>query len=150
LRLSRASLRRLTRRYRRPIAAALAGLGVLVGLTTIRSGNLPPVAGPGSSSQSPTSVRSGEVAVPVVLAAAGIAATLDVGDVIDVVGISGREAATAVIVAPHARVLELPTTASGLTGSSSAVILLAVAEDDALPLSAASANGALSVLIRPH
>lgn len=147
---SRAGLRRFARRHRRPLAAALAGLGLLVGLSTVRTGATEPADGSGSGSQFPSSVRLGEVAVPLVLTSAGIASTLRVGDVIDVVGITGRESATAAVIASRARVLGIPSSGSGLTGSSSAVILVAVSEDEALPLTAASVNGALSVVIRPR
>lgn len=150
LRPSRASLRRLLRRHRRPIAAGLAALGVLAGLSSIRTDAAVTSGGEGTGSRSVTGVRAGEVAVPVVLSMAGVASVLHAGDVIDVVGISGRETATAAVVAPRARVLEIPASGSGLTGSSSAVIIVAVAEHDALVLSAASANGALSVVIRPR
>lgn len=88
--------------------------------------------------------------MPLVLTSAAIASTLRVGDIIDIVGITGSEFATAAIVAPRARVLEIPASGSGLTGSSSAVVLVAVVEGDALPLAAAAANGGLSVVIRPH
>jgi hypothetical protein len=147
---TRARLRRLVRRHRRPIAACLAAIGVLAGLSSVRTGTAATAGDPDTGVRATTSVRTGEVAVPVVLSSAGVVAALHVGDVIDVIGLTGRETATAAVVAPRARVIEIPAGGSGLTGSSSAVIIVAVAEHDALPLSAASANGTLSVVIRPH
>lgn len=101
-----------------------------------------------SADPSALSLRAGEVAVPVLLSSGAIAQALHIGDVIDVVGISGQDTAVATIVAPQATVLELPSNGSALSGSSSAVVVVAVGEDDALELSAASANGGVSVLIR--
>lgn len=144
----RPAIRRRVRRHRRPLAAGLAAAGVLVGLGTLRGAEpAPGETGPGST-PSVASVADGEVAVPVLLTSAAVAGTLTEGDVIDVVGISGRETATATIVAAGATVLEIPSGGSNLTAASSAIVIVAVAERDALPLSAAAANGAVSVLIR--
>lgn len=85
--------------------------------------------------------------MPVELSTRSLVQALAVGDVVDVVGISGTVAAAAAVVAPDARVIDLPST-GGFGGSSSAVVVLAVDESAALRVSAASADGALTVLIR--
>lgn len=140
--------RRRIRSRRRPIAATLAALGVIVALTTLRPAAQDAGAETAGFPLGRSAVGDGEVAVPVLLASSAIAATLAVGDTIDIVGITGQETATARIVAPGARVLDLPASGSALSGSSAAVVLVAVDEEEALPLAAASAGGALSVLIR--
>ncbi len=143
----RPAITRLVRRHRRPLAAVLAAAGVLIALASLAPGrpdSTTATAGPAS----PTGVLPGEVAVPIALVSAGVAATLEVGDVIDIVGLTGRDTVSAAVVAPRARVLELPTSSSALSSSSSAVVLVAVEEADALPLAAAAASGGLSVLIR--
>lgn len=91
---------------------------------------------------------AGQVAVPIVLSSPAIAGILGVGDVVDVVGISGQESATATVVAARAEVIDVPSSGSAFTSSSAAVVVVAVREADALPLLAASASGALSILIR--
>ena len=93
-------------------------------------------------------MAAGQVAVPIALASTAIARTLTVGDVIDVVGITGDEEATATVVAPAARVVEIPESGSSFSASTAAVVVVAVEESDALPLLAAAASGALAILIR--
>lgn len=89
----------------------------------------------------------GEVAVPLVLASGAIAATLAPGDVVDLVAVD--DLGTATVVASRARVLELPGAGGTLSATTSAVVLVAVPEARALPLTAASTGGAVTVVIRP-
>jgi len=142
----RRRLTRYLRRHRRPVAAALAGTGVLLAVSTLRPAPVV-LVDPGPS---PSSLRTGEVAVPVALASAAIARTLSTGDVIDVVGISGTESGVtgAAIVAASTRVIEVDDSGAGFGSSASAVVLLAVREADALDLTAISAQGPVSILIR--
>jgi hypothetical protein len=135
------SLRRAVRRRRRPLAALLAGSAAALALVAVRSS---PPAEPGSTALSdPSSLRAGEVIVPLSVGAAANA--LDVGDVIDLVSVPEGE--SAVVIASHARVVEGAVGGSALSGASS-VILVAVAEAQALPLSSAAAQGPMSVVIR--
>ena len=143
----RSATQRFLRRHRRPTAAVLAALGALVALTALRT-SPPPPAGLSPNEQVDSTVRTGEVLVPVALASAAIAATLDVGDVIDLVGLTGADRVTAEVVMRHVRVVEVPSPGSALSGTSSGVVLVAVPESQALKLSAASANGGLMVVIR--
>ena len=88
-----------------------------------------------------------------VLASAALASTLAVGDVIDVVGTPRDDDGTAHrarVVAPRARVLAVPSPGSGFGSSASAVVLLAIREALALPLSAALTDDVLTVVIRPQ
>ena len=148
LRDPRSAARRLLRRHRRPVAAVLAGLGVLVALTALRPA--PPLAVDAVAGDALTgsAVRRGEVLVPVALTSGAVASALDVGDIIDLVGLSGDERMTASVVAASARVVEVPAAGSALSGASSGVVLVAVPERAALPLSAASANGGITFVIR--
>jgi hypothetical protein len=141
----RVTVRRLIRRHRRPLAAALAGLGAVLLLISVR-------ATPTGASSVPTppgrsDVDAGEVAVPVVLASSALASVLDVGDVIDLVAVSADDPASARLLAPRARVVELPSGGSALSASSSAVIIVAVDESEALALSAESTGGGVTVVI---
>jgi len=140
-------LRRGLRRHRRLLAALLAGAAVLVALSVLRTPAAPAEASEAGPS-APPGVAAGQVAVPILLSSTAVARTLSVGDVIDVVGITGDESATATVVAPDARVIEIPEAGSTFSAAAAAVVVVAVREGDALPLLAASASGALSILIR--
>ena len=87
--------------------------------------------------------------VPVTLASGAIAAVLQVGDVIDLVGSAGAAGdavAPAEVVARGARVLELPLGGSALGGSSSAVILVSLPEADALRVVSSMRDGLTPVI----
>lgn len=86
--------------------------------------------------------------MPIVLSSPAIARSLEVGDVVDIVGVAGSESATATVVARDARIIDMPDAGSTFTASSAPVLVVAVRESDALSLIAASASGGLSVLIR--
>lgn len=144
LRSTRTAVRRLMRRHRRPLAAVLAGVAALLLLTSLRpSPAIPAVA---DASADPAVPRPGEVTVPVALLSAAVAGVLEVGDVVDLVAVD--DAGTASVVAARARVVGLPSSGSALTSSSSAIALVAVPDQGALDLSAASSAGPLSVIIR--
>jgi hypothetical protein len=142
-----AAARRFLRRRRRPIAAVLAGVGALLALTTLRAAPAPVTAdlplSPGNA------VSPGEVVVPVVLASGAVASVLAVGDVVDILGFSDSDPPTAAVIAREARVFDLPTNSS-FAGPSSTVVLMAVPEGDALPVSAASVGGGVGVVLRGH
>ena len=141
----RVGARRLVRRHRRPLAAVLAGLGALLMLTALRGA--PADAGPSPILTGRSGIGAGEVAVPVVLASSALASVLEVGDVVDLVAASGDDPDSARLLAPGARAIELPSGGSALSASASAVIVVAVRAADALPLSATSASGGLTVVI---
>ena len=85
----RVAVRRLLRRHRRPLAAALAGLGALLALTALRGA--PTDAGAAPTLDGRSGIDAGEVTVPVVLASSAFASVLDVGDVVDLVTASGDD-----------------------------------------------------------
>jgi hypothetical protein len=96
-------------------------------------------------------VTPGHVTVPVVLASGAIAAILHVGDVIDLVGTSGDDPtgdvdAPASVIARGARVVDLPVEGSALGGSSSAVVLVALPEADALRVVTSMRDGLTPVI----
>ncbi len=82
-----------------------------------------------------------------VLANSAVASVLSIGDIVDILGFSDAEPPTAAVIAREARVFDLPTSSS-FAGSASAIVLMAVPERDALPLSAASAGDGVSVVLR--
>ena len=88
----------------------------------------------------------GEVAVPVALASAALAATVAPGDVVDIVAVPDDAASSATVLAAGARVLRSAAGGSFGTGSA-AVVLVAVPAADGLPLSAAVGR-TLTVVIR--
>jgi hypothetical protein len=91
-------------------------------------------------------VGSGDVIVPVLLASGAVAAVLSVGDVVDVLGLSDASPPEPTVIAREARVYEIPASAA-FAGSSSAVVLMVVPESEAVPLSAASLGGGVSVIL---
>lgn len=140
------------RRHRRPLAAALAGLAALLALTTLRSASqAPSAAGPGAVPTASTAVP-GQVTVPVTLASSAIAAVLQVGDVIDLVGPSdgapstGSPITPVTVIARGARVIDLPMGGSALGASSSAVILVSLPEADALRVVTSMRDGLTPVI----
>lgn len=118
---------------------------MLLALTTLHEG---------SSSATATTVvgdvrtvASDEVIVPVLLSSAAFAAVLAEGDIVDIVGFTGDGTATATVIAPRVRIVDLPASGGSFTASSTAVILVAAPPSRALALSAASADGGVGVLI---
>jgi hypothetical protein len=86
------------------------------------------------------------VTVPVVLASGAIAALLEIGDVVDLVGPSMSEGASAAVVARDARVVELPRGGSALGASTAAVVLVALPEADALRVITSMRDGLTPVI----
>jgi len=143
---SRLRLTRFLRRHRRPVAATLAGAGVLLALSSLRPAPATIVAAAPSAS----GLRPGEVAIPLTLSSAAVARTLASGDVIDVIGLSGADSAepSATVVARRSRVLDVPDSSGGFGSSASAIVLVAVTEAAALSVSTATARGPVTVVIR--
>jgi hypothetical protein len=138
LRDSRSGLRRLTRRHRRPLAAAAAAGAAALALASLRT---PPVV---EAQPGPPRIGEGQVTVPVTLASSAVASLLQTGDLVDLVAIS--EQGEASIVAEGAHVVAAAS--AGALSAASAVILVAVDEHDALPVSVAGATGPLAPVIR--
>ena len=135
-------LQSTVRRHRRALAALVAAAAMLFALASLRS--TPTSAQASADPASTNGLRLGEVAVPVTLASAALAATVMPGDVVDIVAVP--EDGDASVLAPAARVLR-SAAGGGLGAGSSSVVLLAVAERNALPLSAAL-DQKLTVVIR--
>jgi hypothetical protein len=139
-------LRRAVRRHRRPLAAVLAGIAVVLALTSLRPGADPVLPTTSGGATDVDRGRPGEVTVPVVLASGVIAALLEVGDVIDLVGAPTAGDATASVVARDARVVELPRGATALGASTAAVVLVALPEADALRVVTSMRDGLTPVI----
>lgn len=127
-------------RYRRPVAAALAAVAVLLTVSTLRADPAPPTV----TEQAPP-VAAGEVTVPVPIALRSVVDLLEPGDVVDLVALTPEGGTN--VVAERARVVDTP---SGGLASPSDVLLVAVPEAEAITLAGAGAQGSLSVLIRPR
>ena len=116
-------LRHQLNRRRRLVTTILAGVGVLLLVTAIRT----PGSSPELSPHANVSLSPGEVAVPVVISPSGAVATLTPGSVVDLI----REGATAPVV-QGARVIEIPT--SGFGPSSDTIAIVALTRATALSL----------------
>lgn len=138
-------LRRATNRHRRLIAAVLAALATLLAISAIRPAPSSTTAAE-STAPTVTSTRPGEVTVPVMLDSPVLAGTVETGDEIDLVSIDAQ--GQAAVVAERARVVEQGVGSSPL-GAASPVLLVAVPEETALDLAAASLTSRLSLLIHP-
>lgn len=132
--------RRVLTRHRRPAAAVLAAVAVLLTVSTLRSDPAQPTV----TEQEPA-VAAGEVTVPVPIALRSVIDLLEPGDIVDLLSVT-PEGGTDVVV-ERARVVDAP---SGGLSSSGGVLLVAVPESDAIDLAGAGARGSLSVLIRPR
>lgn len=152
LRDPRAAARRTVRRHRRPLAAALAGLATLLALTTLRGASEAPSSAVAGSALTSSTAVPGHVTVPVTLTSGAIAAVLQVGDVIDLVGSSdsaasiGDPTTPVTVIARGARVIDLPIGGSALGGTSSAVILVSLPEADALRVVTSMRDGLTPVI----
>lgn len=127
-------IRHTISRRRRIVAAALAGLGVVFLVASLRAPA--PVALENSSPD--TALQADEVAVPVVVRPGAVVAALSPGMTIDLIG-DGHATR-------EARIIRIP--ASGFGPSSEAVVVVAVPESQGLLLTSHASSG-LSVMIRP-
>lgn len=127
-------IRNTLTRKRRLVAALLAGFGVLLLISALRS----PAAVPLQETAANDALLAGEVAVPVVVSPGAVIGALSPGMTIDLIG-GGHMTA-------QARVLRIP--AFGFGPTSDAVVVVAVPEDRGLAL-ASHASAGLSVIIRP-
>ena len=135
----RASWRRTVLRFRRPLAAVLSGLAVVLAVSSLTSAPVPAVPTPTRATTSP-----GEVTVPVPLAVRAVADALAPGAIVDLVSVTGDGRAS--IVAARARVVGQPVGGSGFAPTD-ALLLVAVPESQALAVATATAQGAMTVLI---
>ena len=127
-------IRNTITRKRRLVAAILAGFGVLLLISTLRS----PAAVPLEDTAANDALSIGEVAVPVVVRPGVVIGALSPGMTIDLIG-DGH-------MTQQARILRIP--ASGFGPTSDAVVVVAVPESEGLNL-ASHASAGLSVIIRP-
>jgi len=147
----RTRIRRFARRRRRPLAAISAGLAALVALAALRSPAAPALEA--SDAVSRPGLAPGSVAVPITLATPALARTVSVGDVVDIVSVTGTDdqsAATARVVVRAVRVIDVPDPGGSFTSASTPVIVLEVPEGQAVPLIASSLSASLAVTIRQH
>jgi hypothetical protein len=138
--------RRFTRRRRRPLAAALSGVAVFIALTSLRSPETHVLADTPAPGQS--LIRPGEAAVPIVLSSPAMVRTISPGSVVDIVGVPRDEGSGPRVVVHGARVIDIPDGGSGLSMTSTPIVLVAVPDADALPLVATSSRDSLGIVIR--
>ena len=143
--------RRRLRRHRRPVAAGLAFLAVLVAWPSV-SGDGPPSAASHARELAPgtSEVPDGLVAAPVRLADSGVVGLLRPGDIVDVVAADTRGRAS--LVAGGVTVLSVPATHDDPLGGDpfgGALVVLAVPSSMGVALAGAAATGPLSLLLHP-
>jgi len=133
---------RALRRYRRIVAATVAGLGVLFALTSLQQSPAPSVLL--SDNRISDNLQPGEVAVPVTLTSASSASVLSVGDLIDLVGTTPE--GDPEVLATSARVLRIPIT-TGVSNPSVLVVAVNQSIGTTLALSSTK-NSGVAVIIR--
>ncbi len=132
-------------RHRRILAAVCAGLAALLVLSIVVDSTHPAEVAAIDARPS-QQLSSGEVAVPILLADAKLAAGVDPGDVVDLVALS--ETSPAAVIAEHARVLTKGASGSAFTASEAQMLVVAVARDDALAVASAGASASLTLVMQ--
>lgn len=137
-------LRVAVARHRRLLAAACAGLAVLlvVGILADAAGSPAPTLAPNSVAHG---LRSDESAVPVLLADRQLAAAASPGDVVDLVQVGAGEAMPPV--ASRSRVLDIGSSQTGFASERSAMLVVAVPTAQAARIAAAGALGSLTLVL---
>lgn len=133
--------------HRRPVAATLTFLSVLLALSAVTGGS---DSGVTDESDSPADVVAveGQLAVPLQLEDDAVVALLRPGDRVDVLATSDRAPAQAV--ASGVTVSSVPTDQGGTWDTSREPVLVLVTAEQALALATASAQGTLSVALHPR
>ena len=134
--------------HRRPISAAFAFVSVLFAVTAVAPSSPEPVSVTGGSTDS-VAADDGQLEVPVRLADPPVTSLLAPGDIIDVMGVVARGAAT--VVADELLVLAVPEAGGDSAWSSDGdgFIVVAASPTDALALAGAAAQGPLTVAVHP-
>ncbi|MDO9485847.1 MAG: hypothetical protein Q7K25_07275 [Actinomycetota bacterium] len=138
-------IRVLIARHRRILAAVCAGIATLLILSLV-------VESADTTALAPTDARpsrqlkTGEVAVPILLADAKLAAGVDPGDLVDLVELS--ELSPASVIAEKARILSKGSHGSSFSASEAQLLVVAVQESDALLVAAAGAAESLTLVMQ--
>lgn len=134
-------------RHRRILAAVCAGLATLLALSLFLDARTAPAVDIASLAPA-QQVSASQVAVPILLADAQLAAGVSPGDTVDLVQLS--DGAPAAVIAEHARVLTKGTGGSPFSAGSSAMLVVAVDKVDALPVASAGASASLTLMLQPE
>ena len=133
-------------RHRRILAAVCAGLATLLTLSLFLDTRAAPAVD--LASRAPAQqVTATQVAVPILLADAQLAAGVSPGDFVDLVRLS--DSSPAVVIAEHARVLTKGSSGSPFSAGSSAMLVVAVETGDAPPVASAGASASLTLMLQP-
>jgi hypothetical protein len=131
----RTPIARKIRRYRRPLAATLAALSVLIIVSVLKPA--PPVE---PTIALDTTIGAQEVGVPLTLANAALASAIRIGDVVDVIAVD-ESTANSRVIASAVRVVEV---------HQNALIVIAAAPHQSTELIASSLSSAITVAIHPR
>jgi Flp pilus assembly protein CpaB len=138
---------------RRILAALLAAAGVLVALSSLKTGAPAATAAPSPSAALLSRLGPGLVAAPVRLVDPGVAPLLQAGERVDVLaaaespaGSADAAPALARVVASRVRVIAVSAPAAS-DANSGTLVVLAVTPADAQALAGAEAGGRLSVTL---
>lgn len=143
----RGHIRVFIARHRRILAAACAGLATLLILSIVVD-TAEPSRVAAVNARPVQQLTSGEVAVPILLADAKLAAGVDPGDFVDLVQLS--DLAPAAVIAEHARVLSKGSNGSTFSVSEAQMLVVAVSKADALAVAAAGAAAAITLVMQSN
>lgn len=143
----RGHIRVFIARHRRILAALCAGLATLLILSIVVD-TAEPAEVAAVSARPVQQLTAGEVAVPILLADAKLAAGVDAGDRVDLIQLS--DLAPAVVIAEHARVLSKGSNGSTFSASEAQMLVVAVAKADALAVAAAGAAETLTLVMQSN
>ena len=132
-------------RHRRVLAAICAGLAALL-ILSVFVDSAEPAAVSAIDARPSQQLGAGEVAVPILLADAKLAAGVDPGDHVDLVQLSEMSPAT--VIAEGARVLSKGSNGSAFSAGEAQMLVVAVSRTQALPVAAAGAAASLTLVMQ--
>ena len=133
-------------RYRRILAACCAGLASLLTLTLFL-GTTDQVASMGAPQSILQTLKTDEVAVPILLINEQLAQAVEPGSYVQLIEIIDGEAPN--VIANRARVVSKGNTGGTFSQSSAALIVVAVPIQESVRVAAAGALGSLTLVMQP-
>jgi hypothetical protein len=141
-----ASIRILTAQHRRLFAAGCAGLAALLFLSTFQGASNAPVL-PGTPEAIVTSLSSGEVAVPILLADKQLAGAVQLGNTVQLIQLF--EGSEPEVLSERARVMSKGNASNAFSSGDAALIVVAVPLAESVQVAAAGAAASLTLVVKP-
>ena len=139
-------LRIITARYRRILAACCAGLATLLTLTLFL-GSTDQVKTYGAPESILVTLKSNEVAVPILLINEQLAQAVEPGAYVQLIAISEGEQPN--VIANRARVVSKGNTGGTFSQSNASLIVVAVPIQESVRVAVAGATGSLTLVMQP-